>query len=57
LSSIALRIANDQDFITVSLAVRETLSAVKQRLQRLFVPEGIAYDGIGSIEPPRRNHF
>jgi hypothetical protein len=57
LSSIALRIADDQDFITASLPVRETLSAVKQRLQRLFVPEGIAYDGIGSIKPPRRNHF
>jgi hypothetical protein len=24
----------------------------KQRLQPLFFPEGIAYDGIGSIEPP-----
>jgi hypothetical protein len=26
----------------------------KQRLQQLFLPEGIAYDGIGSIEPARR---
>jgi hypothetical protein len=29
----------------------------KQRLQQLFFPEGIAFDGIDSIEPPQRHHF
>jgi hypothetical protein len=29
----------------------------KQRLQQLFFPEGIAFDGTRFIEPPQRHHF
>lgn len=29
----------------------------KHRLQQLFFPERIAFDGIGSIEPPKRRDF